>query len=87
MDNVSDQTVYFFPASIAAGHITAHKNIPHVTWMANSVELGNKTRFRTLVRTSGLLTKAGSVAVTLHKRLNWHLAGIISARKGKESHY
>jgi len=67
---------------MAAGHITAHKNIPQVTWVANAIELGDKTMYRTLVRTSSLISQVGTLAVTLHRKFNWYTAGMISANRG-----
>lgn len=76
-------TNFLSPVTMASGHITAHKNLPHVTWVSNAAELGDKTQYRTLVRTAGLLSQVGSLIVTLNKMFGWYSFGLLSARRSK----
>ena len=67
----------------AAGHVTTHYNLPQVSWMSNALALGDKARFRTFVRTSGLLSQVGHAAVTMHKKFGWQKAGLLYTVKGQ----
>lgn len=68
--------------AVAAGHVTTHYNLPQVSWMSNALVLGNKTLFRTFVRTSGLLSQAGYAAVTIQKQLGWRKSGLLYGNRG-----
>lgn len=69
--------------TVPSAHLTAHLNIPQITWSANSFDLSDKSLFRTLVRTVGPLSESGTLLVTMFNDFKWEKIGLLHLDYGK----
>ncbi|KAL5017260.1 hypothetical protein ScPMuIL_006849 [Solemya velum] len=68
------------------GHLSAHWNLPHISWLASDPKFENKNDFSTLIRTFGSLSKIGKAMVTLFKLNKWARVGIMTRTTGSCSY-
>lgn len=68
---------------MATGHLTSFWNLPHLMWRGNSIELGDKSVYTTLVRTNGPMYEMGEVIVALFKKVGWRKLGLLYLEAGK----
>ncbi|KAL5007791.1 hypothetical protein ScPMuIL_016597 [Solemya velum] len=58
-------------------HLTAHWNLPHISWKASSSLLSNKELFHTFVRTVAPFDVAGQALGRLYREFDWKRTGMI----------
>mgnify|MGYP002280472872 CR=1 FL=1 len=70
---------------ITSAHLTAHLNLPQISWSANSYDLSDKSLFRTLVRTVGPLSESGRLIATMFVNFQWKRIGLLYRDYGEFS--
>lgn len=77
--------IFLSEVSSTIGHLTSFWNIPQVVWRGNSLDLGDKSVYTTLVRTNGPLYEAGEAIVALFKKIGWQKIGLLYLEAGHYS--